>query len=442
MQDMTRFRKLFVQRLLRIANLGSVGVAVTATLTCSEQSEHVDTTADPHGSGGADATDTGAGATGGSGGTFSFDASAGTGGASGRIGKTPVYCDAATPGDVGDPRETSADALRGQVVCQPLETAADVEVCPSPCEIVGRCTALSSAIADVYSGPQRIGGECCYDVELIPYPCYVGRTFFFDEGVVTAELRPGSSWRSEHLPDVSGLDARTRRALGEAWARDGLFEHASVASFARFAMQMLAVGAPAPLLRDINAASIDEVHHAEMCLALAAAYFGESLEPTPLPFSGPMTISTSLVEIVAETVMEGCIGETVATLQALDALEKASDAAVRAVLEKTVADESRHAELAWRFVAWALSVGGPDVQRSAARAFAAFRPPAPRSEDLTGVDLEAYEAHGRQTAVRARALAEQALGDVVLPCATALLARCGPKMPATGTEKLTGPAFI
>ena len=38
----------------------------------------------------------------------------------------------------------------------------------------------------------------------------------------------------------------TRAALGRAWRSDGRMEHASVASFARFTLAMMAMGARAP----------------------------------------------------------------------------------------------------------------------------------------------------------------------------------------------------
>ncbi len=71
------------------------------------------------------------------------------------------------------------------------------------------------------------------------------------------------------------LDARggspERAALGAAWLRNALMEHASVAALARFTLELLAVGAPADLIRDSNAAASDETRHAELCFALAAS---------------------------------------------------------------------------------------------------------------------------------------------------------------------------
>jgi hypothetical protein len=295
------------------------------------------------------------------------------------------------------------------------------------------CIGISRRVTDVVGGPYTTADACCYDVLTESYPCYVGRTFFIDEGVVTAELRAGASWNAGPEPCVSALDVTTRRALAEAWARDGLFEHASVASFARFVMQLLAVGAPADLVRDAHAAAIDEVAHAEISLALASGYLGRRVAPTPLPFGAPLAIEADLASIAAETVMEGCIGETVATLQALAALEDASDPAVREVLSRTVLDEARHAELAWRFMAWAIAEGGVRTHVAVARAFQAFKPPPPRDEDLRGVDLAAYAAHGRQTAVHARAIAERILAEVVKPLSAALLSASPWMQPCAAT---------
>lgn len=335
--------------------------------------------------------------------------------------------------------------------CGPVQTCFpqdDAGPCPAPASLVGmdgwltQCPGVPGTcphIEKVLSGPfSDAGTECCYVVEGSPIPCYVGRTFFLDEGVVKAELRPGPSWRKGPRPEVASLPAATRRALGEAWARDGLFEHASVASFSRFSMQLLALGAPADLVRDTHAACIDEVRHAELCLTLASAYLGHDVEPSGLPFVSAVDIVADLAAVAAESALEGCVGETVAAVQAYESLLRTTDPAVREVLAVTVEDETRHAELAWRFLAWALDTGGPAVRERVIRAFAGFHPAPPTPDDLAGVDLALFEAHGRMAAPEARALADQALADVVGPCFCALLERS----PATRGERRAGaPSF-
>lgn len=278
-------------------------------------------------------------------------------------------------------------------------------------------------VVAIVTGPIIENGSCCYDVEVQPFPCYVGRTFFVDQGAIKADLRPGKTWAKGPRPNANGLNASTRDALADAWARDGLFEHASVASFSRFSMQLLAVGAPAYLVRDTHQAILDEIRHAEICLALASEYAGHPVEPAGLPFPSALVITPNLAEVVTETVMEGCIGETVAAMQAYESLLLTRDPAVAEVLTVTVEDETRHAELAFRFVAWAIDVGGDDVRNAVIRALDGFRPPSTSPEKLDGVNLDDYRAHGRIPAREARAMAERALQQIVVPCICALLER-------------------
>ncbi len=404
------YRRALLARLLRVTGAGSLGACLAGTMgtACGA---NVAVSATGAGAGGATAGHGGASA------TVSSSVSAGGGGGGGA-----QTGGGGAPGDAG--------------LCGPVQTCfppGDAGACPTPASLVGTQSYLTACpgmegvcplIEKVLSGPFVDGGtECCYFVEGMPIPCYVGRTFYLDEGAVKAELRRGRSWHEGPRPEVSALPAATRRALGEAWARDGLFEHASVASFSRFSMQLLALGAPADLVRDTHAACIDEVRHTELCLALASAYLGHGVEPTGLPMAAAIEIGADLAAIAAEAALEGCVGETVAAVQAQESLWRATDPAVREVLEVTVEDETRHAELAWRFLTWALDTGGPAVREQVMRAFAGFRPAPPTAENLDGVDVALFEAHGRIVATEARAIAEQALADVVRPCLCALLER-------------------
>jgi hypothetical protein len=415
MYDPIAYRKRLLARLLQIAGAGSAVAALSAEGCSARSSLGVSTTAQS-----ASSSSSSSSGIGGAGGALSASSSTGgIGGFGGDCTLAPSGVSAATVG-VGGAFPDGGDSIKGTACVDP---GANGCVCASQAYSVldevlsGRCL-LQTPI-----GPILEGGACCYEVQISQFPCYVGRTFFVDEGIVKAELRRGGTWRTGHVPDVSRVPEATRRALGEAWARDGLFEHASVASFSRFSMQLLALGAPADLVRDTHAAAVDEVRHAELCLALASAYLGENVEPAALPIPAPIAIEPDLAAIAAEVVMEGCIGETVATAQALDALAVATDPAVREVLEETVRDETRHAELGWRFVAWAIDRGGDPVREAVLRAYAGFRPPDARVEALDDVDLALYAAHGRQRAREGRAIAEETLARIVQPAMCVLLSR-------------------
>jgi hypothetical protein len=155
------------------------------------------------------------------------------------------------------------------------------------------------------------------------------------------------------------------------WARDGLYEHASVASFARFVRELLALGAPPALVRAAQAAILDELEHAQLCFELAAREHGPvKLGPLPLDQSSsragdPVTLALAVFE-------EGCIGETVAAAEAGVAAAETDDADARTALERIAADERQHAALAWRTLRWLLDTFGDPVHAALRRRLASL----------------------------------------------------------------------
>ena len=55
-------------------------------------------------------------------------------------------------------------------------------------------------------------------------------------------------WKGIGQLDTAALAPELKRRLTDEWARDALFEHASVASFSRFSLHLMAVAAPPDLL--------------------------------------------------------------------------------------------------------------------------------------------------------------------------------------------------
>jgi hypothetical protein len=139
-------------------------------------------------------------------------------------------------------------------------------------------------------------------------------------------------------------------------------EHASIAAFARFTLQLLALGAPAELVVASQRAMADETTHARMAFALASAYGEREVGPGALAIDGSLE-GDDLDAFVATLLREGCIGETRAAVEAREELAEAPDPVVRAVLETIARDETRHAELAWRTLAWLLSSGRANAAR-------------------------------------------------------------------------------
>lgn len=261
--------------------------------------------------------------------------------------------------------------------------------------------------------------ECCYDVINNPPPKdFLGRALLAADGAGGALLAAPCETGSWSHADgtLSGLPPALRVRLARAWLNDALTEHASVASFARAASELLAVGAPRHLVRATLEAGGDEVRHAQLTFALASAYAGRALGPRELAPATPRP--ADLATVAAAVFVEGCVGETIASLLAARAWAGCRVASVADVLGTIVADEARHAELAWATVGWALRTGGADV-RDALEAVAAAEPWA--AEDEPGLDGAAWTAHGRLDAQARAEVREQAWSQVISPVLSELL---------------------
>ncbi len=187
--------------------------------------------------------------------------------------------------------------------------------------------------------------------------CAIGRPFLVDEVARVAHVAGRSDWLEEPLrPDLAGLDAVTRERLANDWLRAARLEHASIAAFARFLLELLAFGAPADLVSRTIQAMEDERRHAELCFALASVYAGLPLGPGELDLEGALP-APSLDHSLVTAIREGCVGETVAALQAAELGERVADPVLASALARIAADEKRHAELAFQFVKWAILRG-------------------------------------------------------------------------------------
>ena len=186
---------------------------------------------------------------------------------------------------------------------------------------------------------------------------------------VVAPLVPGQGWDAGSF-EMSASDDALRYAA-QAWLADAAAEHASVASFARVSLELMALGAPPELLEGAHHAALDEIRHAKTCLSLARACGAASLQPAPLP-SVPQR-DADLARFAVDTFVEGCVGETTAALAINRAAGAAPHPAVRVALQGIAEDEGRHAALAWRMLKWAVATGGPRVVRALRQRASALR---------------------------------------------------------------------
>jgi hypothetical protein len=272
----------------------------------------------------------------------------------------------------------------------------------------------------------ELGMMCMLDTDLVrrcmaPGCGGIGRPFIVSSEARVADGVARTDWAAAcPLPAVDGLDAALCRALGRAWTETALAEHASIAAFARVSLQLLALGAPAELVERAHAAMADETRHARLCFALASAYSGAPVGPGELDVSHALA-ETELGQIVVTAIVEGCIGETLAAAEAAEGARQATDPVVANLLSRIAEDEASHAELAWRFVAWAIDSAPAETRRRIATELelVARAPLQVAGEEPS----DALEPHGFVVGSQRRRLRAQVHAEVIARCAEALIAR-------------------
>ncbi|GDX82224.1 hypothetical protein LBMAG42_40350 [Deltaproteobacteria bacterium] len=251
----------------------------------------------------------------------------------------------------------SFDAAGGDVlVCGDLP--ADGSDCPDYREVnaneffeanVGSVTSErgdSGYLLRADCGPETTRADaCCYVIELEGF-WQAGRPLVVNGRDTVAAVLAAPGWG----PAAAGpLDPE--RAT--RWAAIARAEHASIAAFAYFTLELLALGAPAELVAESTRAQADEVDHARRAFALASAFAGENLAPGPLNVSrsvghpDPMAVACALAR-------EGCVAETASAAETALAIPHAITEAERATLIQITIDERRHAAFAWRAAQWLL----------------------------------------------------------------------------------------
>jgi len=210
-----------------------------------------------------------------------------------------------------------------------------------------------------------------------------------------------------------------------AWLNDAVAEHASIASFARFTLELLSLGAPPKLVIASQDAGRDEVQHAQKCFAIASRLGGRKLGPGPLDLGG-LDGPRGLTAITAATVKEGCIVETLSAALASARAAGAGDGQIRAALAKIAEDETRHAELAWRFLEWALERGGESLREAVARTFEEESRARPTyfQRVLAGVPADLVRHFGHLEEAVVREVTARTYAETIGPRARRLLERC------------------
>lgn len=277
--------------------------------------------------------------------------------------------------------------------------------------------------------PERLACErftldeatCCSWVVIRPGLSCPGRPFLVEGHARVPAVIERDDWFRPCSPNVDGLSSATRAVLSQAWAAEGCHEAASVASFSRFVLQLMSLGAPSSLIAKAQGAIADEVEHARAFFGLAAAYGGVSVGPAELSIDGALEHASDPVASAVSLATEGCIAETVSAMQLEVAASRATDPEVAALLSAIAEQELRHAELAWSALAWMLQRGDDSLRAAVADAFSRAEDAVPRAVSISDeLDPKILSAGGRLTAAQRLDVAQRALASCVAPAAATL----------------------
>jgi hypothetical protein len=196
------------------------------------------------------------------------------------------------------------------------------------------------------------GSRSCVERRL----CGIGRPFLVESEARLADSVARRDWLVNLEASLTrlqqGLSSDKRERLADGWRQIARMEHASIAALARFQLELLSLGAPAGLVEATNQAMLDETQHARTAFALTSLFSRKPEGPGPLEIRGALG-GEGVEEIALTVLLEGCIGETTAALEANWAAEQCTDPALRELLTGIARDERRHSDLAWQFIAWA-----------------------------------------------------------------------------------------
>jgi hypothetical protein len=286
---------------------------------------------------------------------------------------------------------------------------------------------------DVCGPDPTYANECCYAMSVDESCMAVGRPLTVDGEARMAEAVHRADWDRQRTSDFSGLSQLQKETVRDRWLQAAREEHASVASFARFSMELMSLGAPPELLAGSARAQVDEITHARECFAFAGAVFGETYGPGPLDLTGAMDESMLPADIMERIIREACVNESLAAAEASWLAERTLCGAVEDALSLIAEDESRHASLGWRSLRWLLTAHPELVPRAAA----IFRQAeeAARVSTLGGGEDAWLAEHGHMPHNDREGMRAAVWRSVIRPCADALLSAQGA---GTGVEAALG----
>ena len=210
------------------------------------------------------------------------------------------FCDAG--GGRCIPASCSSDSDCGDEPCILLFT--DIQ-CGAPVNPELFCQTNEGCSADAECSP----GTACISGTCTSLFNSCGRPFLVRGTERRAKAKARGDWcKTQAFDAAAHLEPALRSILSKHFTEIALMEHASIAAFARFTLELLSLGAPAELVARAARAMVNETDHARACFALAARYRGAEVGPGPLSARGCLDHADP-VSIFSTAFREACVGK-------------------------------------------------------------------------------------------------------------------------------------
>lgn len=226
------------------------------------------------------------------------------------------------------------------------------------------CETKSTATLEYENVPNLTASETStpqilelYDLEHCFEESY-GRPFIDGHGnsVMAQALETG-----DRLPlwsDFKDKSGDADEAQGNEWVDRAIGEHASIASFASFAIELMTNNAPPDLIADSLQAAMDEFRHAQTSFEMASFLLQKNVSPGHLPATS-LSFEQNLNHLAFGVAKEGCVDETVSALllaaeiMMFDLYKIDKPFSWKDKVTVIAKEEANHSALAWRTIYWA-----------------------------------------------------------------------------------------
>jgi hypothetical protein len=153
------------------------------------------------------------------------------------------------------------------------------------------------------------------------------------------------------LPGLDFITEVERTSAIATWRDRMVSEHASARVFAALVQQLMRAGVARRHITAVSAMIGQELEHGLLCAKVVAALGGEAEASLPPLDEVPSHDDVSPVEAALRNVLSvSCCSETVAVALVATEREQAGPAALRAVLDRILADEVKHARFGWKLL--------------------------------------------------------------------------------------------